>query len=108
MKAHEPPASQNNSGCLLRLYWMLFGNVFVLAAGAMLIKTGNFVLYGSIYLLLVASLIAARYFDITCCNGYKGDDSGPATKEDFRKYAGIVFSAYLLLLLVLIAINLKA
>ncbi|HCE42714.1 MAG TPA: hypothetical protein DET40_04130 [Lentisphaeria bacterium] len=84
---------------------MLFGNVIVLAAGGMLAKTGNFVLYGSIYLALVASLIAARYFDITRCNGYKSDDSGPATMDDFRKYAAITLGAYMFILVAAAAIN---
>ncbi|MFZ2656950.1 MAG: hypothetical protein WAX69_18600 [Victivallales bacterium] len=105
MKTDVAPTSQNHSGCLLRLYWMLFGNVIILAAGAMLAKTGNFTLYGSIYLALLASLLTARYFDITRCNGYKSDDSGPATMDDFRKYAAITLAAYIFVLVAAVAIS---
>lgn len=108
MKTENAPSTQNNSGCLLRLYWMLFGNVAILACGAMIAKTGNIILYGSIYLALLASLITARHVDIRYCKGYKADDSGPATEEDWRKYSFIVIAVYLSILIALIAFKLKS
>ncbi|MFZ2656594.1 MAG: hypothetical protein WAX69_16795 [Victivallales bacterium] len=108
MKTENAPSSENSSGCLLRLYWMLFGNVIILAAGAMLAKTGNFVLYGSVYLSLLASLIIARYVDIMYCKGYKSDDSGPATMSDWRKYAVLTFAVYMIILIALILVKLKS
>jgi hypothetical protein len=100
--SQNAPSSENCSGCLFRLYWMLVGNAVIFTSGAMLAKTGNFALYGSIYLVTLISLIMARYFDIVYFNGQKADYSGPATKGDFHRYAITISIVYVIVLVLLV------
>ena len=96
------PASENNSGCLLRLYWMMIGNVLVLVSAGMMAKTGNLLLYGSIYVIIVATIIIARYLDIRYFAGQKADVSGPATMGDWKKYTVAVTVFYLIIILLIL------
>lgn len=106
MKTENEISTRNQSGCLLRLYWMLLGNVIVLASAGMMAKTGNLLLYGSVYVITVATIIFARYADIRYFNGHKADASGPASMGDWKKYAVSASALYLIMLIA--AIVLKA
>ncbi|MFA6568218.1 MAG: hypothetical protein WCS96_08420 [Victivallales bacterium] len=105
MKTENSLSSENNPGCLLRLYWMLLGNVIILVLAGMTAKTGNLLLYGSIYLVVAATVIMARYADIRYCSGHKADASGPATMGDWRKYAASALVVYLIILIVIVAVK---
>ena len=105
MKTENTLSSENNSGCLLRLYWMLLGNVIILASAAMIAKTGYLLLYGSAYIVIATTIIIARYADIRYCAGHKADASGPATMGDWRKYAASASVVYLIILIATVAIK---
>ena len=105
MKTEGAPTSQNNSGWLLRFYWTIWKSNHPWLWSHNCRKNGNIIFYGSIYPALLASLIIARYVDVMYFNGYKSDDSGPATMDDFRKYAAITLAACIFVLLSAISIN---
>ncbi len=107
MKTGNAPSCENPSGCLVRLYWMLFGNILLLGCAALMMKTGAIAIYGSAYFAVAASIIAARFADIRYFNGQKADASGPATMDDMKKYAATVFAIYLLFFIVLYVAKLK-
>ncbi len=85
--------SSNGLGVLLRLYWMFLGNVALIFLLAMIyVRRVPFASrLDAIYLLAVASLLAARYVDIRFLNGETGDGK-PATLTHWRRYALLVGS----------------
>ncbi|HBC87223.1 MAG TPA: hypothetical protein DCZ94_09735 [Lentisphaeria bacterium] len=105
MKTENAPSSENSSGCLLRLYWMLLGNIILLASVVMIAKTGDLILYGSAYIIVAATVIIIRYVDIRFYAGHKADDSGPATMDDWKKYAMTASVVYLNVLIVVVAVK---
>lgn len=89
----RPSSSTDHpAGCLLRLFWLLFGNV-ALALSAMLIvrhgvglgATWADALFGASLL----ALLAARYLDIHRYAGQTSEGT-PATPADFRRYAAML------------------
>ena len=78
----------NEAGCLIRLYWMFLGNAILLILLAYLAQ--NRPRFPSLpdvaYLLVLVSLVAARYIDIRRFNGANGENSAPATMADWRRY----------------------
>ncbi len=107
MKSENEISAGNQSGCLLRLYWMLLGNVIVLASVGMMVKTGSLLLYGSAFIVIAASIIIARYADIRYFNGHKADASGPASMADWKKYAVSASALYLIILIATIVIKFR-
>jgi hypothetical protein len=84
----QPPKSpENELGCLLRIYWMILGNVLLVAAAYKIAQTeGELTLVDLVYWLFVVSLITARHVDIRFLRG--GTSEGqPATMRDWRRYA---------------------
>lgn len=85
---HLDSGSQKSAGCLARLYWMFIGNAlfcFVLVKLAQ--KRPPFpAVLDVITLLVVASLVYVRYFDVSHCNGLTAEGQ-PASMDDWRKYA---------------------
>ena len=72
-------------GCLLRLFWMAFGNLALLALAAVIFERKAFSIFDVIYWLLVIALAAARYIDIRRFNGLTIDGE-PATTIHLRLY----------------------
>ena len=85
-------------GLFLRLYWMMIGNA-VLAIAAVFpvaypqIPTAPLL---GIYALGVATLIAARYFDIRFCGGQTVDGT-PANLGHWKRYVLILLPVSLVL-----------
>jgi len=83
---HDAPA-----GCLLRLFWMIIGNVILLfcASGIIQHRSSLFSVADAFYWAAVGSLLAARYVDIRHLRGMTGDGD-PATMADWHRYAAIL------------------
>ncbi len=83
---YDPPA-----GCLLRLFWMMIGNVILLLCAYGIIQHRSSVLStaDAFYWAIVGSLLAARYVDIRhlCGTTAEGD---PATMAHWRRYATVL------------------
>ena len=78
-------------GCLLRLFWMMIGNV-ALAASAFGVAEDSALALGSadaIYWAVVGLLLAARYGDIRYFHG-RTTDGSPATMAHWRRYAAVL------------------
>ena len=86
---NEPSPTQTGytppQGCLLRLFWMAFGNLALLALAALIFEHKAFSMFDAIYWLLVIALAAARYVDIRRFNGLTVDGE-PATATHLRLY----------------------
>jgi hypothetical protein len=80
---YDPPA-----GCLLRISWMMVGNVVLLfcAYGITEHRSGVLSIADAFYWTLVGSLLAARYIDIRYLYGLTVDGD-PASLDDWRRYA---------------------
>jgi hypothetical protein len=87
----QDPQQDAPSGCLFRLFWMILGNMALLAVAGQLLTCprGWFSGLDVAYWSVVALLIAARYADIRYCKGTTGEGK-PCTLEDWRRYAVIV------------------
>jgi len=72
-------------GCLLRLFWMMFGNVALLLAGMQVAASERIGGADAIYGAVVLALILARYADVTWFRGMT-NQAEPATKTHLRKY----------------------
>jgi hypothetical protein len=82
-----PQSSENNLGCLLRVYWMMLGNALVAIPGCTIVQTeGELTLVDVVYWLFVVSLIAARYVDIRSLHGLLSEGQ-PASMRDWRQYS---------------------
>jgi len=89
---HDPPA-----GCLLRIFWMMIGNVMLLscAYGIVQHRSGMLSIADAFYWAVVGSLLAARFIDIRDFCGTTAE-GGPATMAHWRRYAvllGVVATA---------------
>lgn len=88
MQDQPIPEHSSEAGCLIRLYWMFLGNAILFILLASLLQNRprfpSFLDAGC--LLVLVSLIAARYIDIRRFNGANGENSAPATMADWRKY----------------------
>lgn len=72
-------------GCLLRLFWMAFGNLALLALAAVIFERKDMSVFDALYWLLVIALAAARYTDVRRFNGLTVDGE-PATVTHLRLY----------------------
>lgn len=81
----EPDAP---SGCLLRLFWLILGNLALIAVAAQLLLHPRGWISGldAAYWLFVALILAARYADIRYYKGTTADGK-PCKLEDWRRYA---------------------
>ena len=88
MQNQPNPEHSSEAGCLIRLYWMFLGNAILFISLAYLLQ--NRPRFPSLLdvgcLLVLASLVAARYIDIRRFNGANGESNAPATMADWRKY----------------------
>jgi len=79
-------ASDRPQGCLLRLFWMAFGNLALLMLAVLVIKEKRFSPLDLVYWGVVLALGVARFVDIRRFAGRTIDDE-PATMLHFRRYA---------------------
>ena len=81
----------SGAGCLMRLYWTLAGNAaLAITFGILFHRHPKFPsLTDAVCLLLVMSLICARYIDIRYCKGETGDGK-PATMAVWRRYCLLI------------------
>jgi hypothetical protein len=90
--ATEPHAEL---GCLVRLFWMAFGNLALLGAWMQVMASERIgaadALYGGVFL----ALVLARYVDVTRLNGMT-IRTEPATRAHLRRYA-VALSVFALL-----------
>lgn len=96
----------NGIGCLVRLYWMAFGNaLFLFLLLGIFDKRAAFGSWlDAFYWLAVAAIILVRYADVRFFHGLTGEGK-PATMRDWRRYsliiAGVAGAAWLLCHLIL-------
>jgi hypothetical protein len=74
------------AGCLLRLFWMAFGNFALLFLSVLIFKRDDFSALDAVYWALVMALGSARYADIARFDGLTTSGE-PATMEHFRRYS---------------------
>ncbi len=91
MASPSTPTSAQPStgvGCLLRLVWMIVGNVALATSGLVAARAGRLtpVPADAVFWCAVALMIGARYLDITHYRGATSDGH-PATLSDWRRYA---------------------
>jgi hypothetical protein len=79
-------SSSGAEGCLLRLFWILFGHLLLVALAGWIARRQGFSAFDLAYWVTVAALVAARYTDITRFNGTTAEGE-PATLDHFRRYA---------------------
>ena len=90
-KRSEPPA-----GCVLRVFWMILGNlVLFFCAFFIADKPGAFLkfsLFDIVFAAVAVALLAARYIDIRYLNGTTAVGA-PASMTHYRRYALILVAA---------------
>lgn len=81
------------AGCLLRLFWMAFGNLALLMLALVIFQRGGFSLLDGVYWAVVVAPAGARYTDIGRFGGLTTSGE-PATMRHFRRYViGLVLLA---------------
>jgi hypothetical protein len=86
-----PSAEQVSAGgCLVRLGWILLGNVLLVAAALSIIGSDTFLsLADAVYWALVAGMIGLRYLDVTRLRGQTAMGQ-PATLAHWRRYSMVL------------------
>ena len=75
------------SGCLLRFFWLVLGNLtLVIVAGRTLASSGAVYHLDLIYWSVVGLILAARFADIRYFQGATGEGR-PASMTDWRRHA---------------------
>ena len=91
-KVEQPPsqpADQNPAGCLVRLFWMLAGNLALLVLVFVIYQSAGWTIADVVFWLVIGLMIGARYMDIARFGGTTMNDE-PATMAHFRRYALLV------------------
>ena len=85
-REYDPPA-----GCFLRVFWMMIGNVILLACAYGIVQHRSSVLgmADAFYWVIVGSLLAARYVDIRYLLGTTADGDR-ATMAHWHRYATVL------------------
>ena len=88
MQGKDVPANNSSLGCLVRLAWMVFGNLILVLClfGISQRPWRIFDFVDAIYLVTVAALVALRYVDIRYYAGTTSTGE-PATLADWRAYS---------------------
>jgi hypothetical protein len=86
--APKTPEHDQSGGCMLRLFWMVIGNILLfLAALAILERPSRMLGFADLfYWMTVACMLAARYIDIRHFDGRTADGQ-VATMANWRNYA---------------------
>ena len=76
------------SGCLLRLVWMLAGHGVLLVLLLVITQSdrGLLSLVSVAFWVVVGLVVWARHVDVTRCNGTMTDGETPATLGDFKRF----------------------
>jgi len=85
----SPNSQQPPLGCLLRLFWMGFGNLALLYAAVEMARSKEVGTADVVYASVVVALLAARYIDVVKLNGLT-TEAEPATRKHFTRYALIL------------------
>jgi hypothetical protein len=86
---------QAQIGCLLRICWVLIGNVALLALAAVISRQPpwSFSIADGAFFLIVVALIGIRYLDITRFEGTTANNE-PATRATWVRYSvGLILLA---------------
>ncbi|TFH40572.1 MAG: hypothetical protein E4H01_16360 [Lysobacterales bacterium] len=87
-KLSSDPAAQSGLGILLRLTWLMFGNVLLMALAIAIAErqsAGFLTVVDAAFWTLVGGLALARYVDITRMKGQTASGE-PATIGHWRRY----------------------
>jgi len=82
----QPVDDSTPGGCLLRLFWMGFGNAALIYAALHLADTRDLVVANAMFFGIAGALLIARAVDIRWFHGMT-TDSRKATLADLRRYA---------------------
>lgn len=82
-----PPSG--GTALLLRLTWMLFGNGLLVILGVRIVREATWSPIDVIYWAVAATVVVARYLDISRFGGQTADGA-PATIADWRRWT-VVF-----------------
>jgi hypothetical protein len=74
------------TGCLLRLFWILFGPLTLTAFAGLMFERAAFSLWDLAFWTTVAALLCARYLDITHFAGRTAEGT-PATLIHLQRFA---------------------
>jgi len=89
----SPPVETGaGQGCLpmvARLFWMVGGNIALLACAGLMAQGADRGLVDGLYFAAAAAMIGVRYLDITRFQGQTSDGQ-PASLADFRRYAALM------------------
>ncbi len=87
----EDQHNASSTGCLLRIFWMLVGNVVLTfcVLGIAQHRGSILSIADACFCVIVGFLLATRYFDIRHCGGTTTDGE-PATLVHWRHYAMIL------------------
>ena len=85
---HEDQPQQAGSGCLVRLVWMVFGNIALVIAVVSILRKQElaFSIADVALWAIVGVMVAARWLDVTRLNGLTAAGRR-ATLADWRRYA---------------------
>jgi len=94
--ASAPPETTrkaSGSGCLIRLTWLLLGNVALLVFAILILEhKGSFLSLNDLgFWATVGLLIPIRYVDVVCLHGLTASGE-PATTSHLRKYVLVLLS----------------
>mgnify|MGYP001559627505 FL=1 len=83
--------TDSGAGCLLRLFWMAFGNILLFCTLGLLLKNKPAFpsLFDAAIAVILLLLVLARFLDIRFCKGQTANDT-PADMSHWRRYALIV------------------
>jgi hypothetical protein len=90
----QSEGAQPGLGCLLRLFWMAFGNAALLFAAFEVARSEHIGTPDALYALVVVALLVARYIDVTRFNGMTAY-AAPATRAHLRRYALVLVNVAL-------------
>ncbi len=83
------PQDQSPAGCLVRLVWMLIGNLVLVVLVFVIYESAGWTIADLAYWLVIGLMIGARHIDIVRFAGTTINDE-PATKAHFRRYSLLV------------------
>jgi hypothetical protein len=87
----SPDPQQHVSGCLMRVAWLLVGNLLLIFSAIFISKHRGafFSAADAVFWVIVLALMGARYFDIT---RFKGQTAAgqPASMAHWRRYATLL------------------
>jgi hypothetical protein len=94
--ARTDSPQNHEGGCLLRLSWMLGGNLAVLLIAVAIAQGGGtfFSFADAFFWLVVLAMVGIRYVDITRMKGLTAGGK-PATLADWKRYVVILLAASL-------------